>query len=339
MKIGTVIGVYLSDEEPDSFGSIIVQLKEGGNANLLRCFPLSTNSRNIPVLGEQVFVLTASSDEASGTKSVTKNYYLSTVSLQKNINHNALPKLTEVEGTPVPNFNQVSNGVPNSGGGDDEPDFGNGFVEVPNLSQLQPFLGDIIYEGRFGQSIRFGYTPKNTKQSDNKIKGAVEEPSWKSDTPEAPITIFRNGAGKVSGYNKFVIEDVNEDASSMWMTSKQKVSLKPSNGFSLGVLPVGEYKNPQLILNSDRIILNSKSDSVLISGKKSVNVSTTNWKADMDIIFSQLEAITDALIQLAPSLTGAVTGVGAPIPLVQTAGPKLASAVAQIKTQLTLMKQ
>ena len=126
------------------------------------------------------------------------------------------------------------------------------------------------------------------------------------------------------------------------MTSKQKVSLKPSNGFSLGVIPVGQYSNPQLILNSDRVVINSKSDSVLISGDKSVNISTTNWKADMDIIFSQLEAITDALIQLAPQLTSAVgaSAVGpVPIATLSAAGPQLASTAAQIKTQLTLMKQ
>ena len=123
------------------------------------------------------------------------------------------------------------------------------------------------------------------------------------------------------------------------MGSKQKIGLKSSNKFTLGTTPTGTYNKPQIILNSDRIVLNSKTDSVLISGAKAVNVSTTNWKADMDVIFSQLESITDALLKLAPQLTVATTVVGAPVPSLNTAGPQLLSTITQVKTQLQLMKQ
>jgi len=337
MKLGTVVGVYLSDDTYENFNSITVSLRDRGSKNLLRCTPLDTNSRKIPVIGEQVYVLVGNSDEASGASNSTKNYYLSTVGIQNNVNHNALPKLTKAEGSSVPNFSQVSNGIPIQGSTDNKIDFGIGFVEDSSISQLQPFLGDVIHEGRFGQSMRFGYTPQNTKQSDNKIKGVVNEPSWQSTTPQSPITIIRNG-GQSNGYNKFVIEDINEDDSSIWLGSKQKIGLKSSNNFTLGVIPTGTYKNPQIILNSDRVVINSKSDSVLISGDKSVNVSTTNWKADMDTIFSQLEAITDALLQLAPAITAATAGP-LPVPSLTTAGPQLLSTITQVKTQLTLMKQ
>ena len=337
MKLGTVVGVYLSDDTYENFNSITVSLRDRGSKNLLRCTPLDTNSRKIPVIGEQVYVLVGNSDEASGASNSTKNYYLSTVGIQNNVNHNALPKLTKAEGSSVPNFSQVSNGIPIQGSTDNKIDFGIGFVEDSSISQLQPFLGDVIHEGRFGQSMRFGYTPQNTKQSDNKIKGVVNEPSWQSTTPQSPITIIRNG-GQSNGYNKFVIEDINEDDSSIWLGSKQKIGLKSSNNFTLGVIPTGTYKNPQIILNSDRVVINSKSDSVLISGDKSVKVSTTNWKADMDTIFSQLEAITDALLQLAPAITAATAGP-LPVPSLTTAGPQLLSTITQVKTQLTLMKQ
>lgn len=341
MKLGTVISVNLSDTESDNFNSIVVSLTDRSAVNALRCYPLNPNSRHIPILGEQVYVVVANSDDASASSQSTRNYYMSVVGLQKNVNHNALPSLTNSEGTPTPNFSQVSNGIPIQSSTDNKIDFGIGFVEDSSISQLQPFLGDVIHEGRFGQSIRFGYTPQNTKQSDNKIKGVVNEPSWTSTTPESPVTIIRNG-GQSNGYNKFVIEDINEDDSSIWLGSKQKIGLKSSNNFTLGVIPTGTYKNPQIILNSDRVVINSKSDSVLISGDKSVNVSTTNWKADMDTIFSQLEAITDALLQLAPQLTAAVVPVGpvpVPVATLTAAGPQLLSTITQVKTQLTLMKQ
>ena len=338
MKLGTVVGVYLSDDTYENFNSITVSLRDRGSKNLLRCTPLDTNSRKIPVIGEQVYVLVGNSDEASGASNSTKNYYLSTVGIQNNVNHNALPKLTKAEGSSVPNFGQVSNGIPAQSSTDSPNDLGIGFEEVSNLSQLQPFIGDVIHEGRFGQSIRFGYTPQGTKGSDNRIKGVVTEPSWKSTDPKSPITIIRNGAGESRGYNKFVIEDINKDDSSIWLGSKQTIGLTPSNSFTLGVTPTNLYKNPQIVLNSDRIVLNSKSDSVLISGDKSVNVSTPNWKADMDVIFSQLESITNALLQLAPAITAATAGPF-PVPSLTTAGPQLLSTITQVKTQLTLMKQ
>jgi len=345
MKLGTVVGVYLSDDTYENFNSITVSLRDRGSKNLLRCTPLDTNSRKIPVIGEQVYVLVGNSDEASGASNSTKNYYLSTVGIQNNVNHNALPKLTKAEGSSVPNFSQVSNGIPIQGSTDNKIDFGIGFVEDSSISQLQPFLGDVIHEGRFGQSMRFGYTPQNTKQSDNKIKGVVNEPSWKSTDPKSPITIIRNGAGESRGYNKFVIEDINKDDSSIWLASKQTIGLTPSNSFTLGVTPTNLYKNPQIVLNSDRIVLNSKSDSVLISGDKSVNVSTPNWKADMDVIFSQLEelknqvlAINNALIPLGVGLTGIPLTAPLGAPLTQ-ATSQVATKLIQITTQLQLMKQ
>lgn len=338
MKLGTVIGVYLDDDTYENFNTITVSVKDRGTKNIIRCTPLDTNSRKIPILGEQVYIVVANSDEASNSSQATKNYYTSVVGIQNNVNHNALPNLTTIEDGGSPNFSQVSNGIPLATSNDSSVDLGIGFEEVSNVSQLQPFLGDVIQEGRFGQSIRFGYTPNGVLRDSNQIKGATIKPSWSASDPKSPITIIRNGAGTSNGYNKFVIEDVNEDDSSIWLGSKQTISLKPSNKFTLGVLPPSNYKSPQIVLNSDRIILNSKSDSVLISGGKSVNVSTPNWKADMDTIFTQLEAITDALIQLAPQLTGAANG-GGPIPTVQAAGPQLASTAAGIKTQLQLMKQ
>jgi len=336
MKLGTVISVNLSDSNPDNFNSIIVSLQDRASKNNLRCFPLSPNSRHIPILGEQVYVIVANSDEASASSQSSRNYYISVVGLQRNVNHNALPKLTNSEGKSTPNFSQAFNGIPIQSSTDSKVDFGNGFVEDSSVSQLQPFLGDIIHEGRYGQSIRFGYTPNNVTISDNKIKGADNKPSWKSSTPESPITIIRNG-GQSKGYNKFVIEDINEDDSSIWLGSKQTIGLKSSNGFSLGVTPQNIYKNPQIILNSDRIVLNSKSDSVLISGKKSVNVSTTNWKADMDVMFTQLEEVTNSLITLSTKMAS----ITATPPLTPLAAPfaELSAKATQIKTQLTLMKQ
>lgn len=331
MKYAQVLEVYLNDDAEFGPYSIQALLKESFRSTKIKAIPLNINQKYIPVVGEYVCIQKAPSDKMSTFGyGQTIFYYSNPVSLQGNVNSNILLNASTLKGNSVGlDYATTALGIPNPSIGRPTDKKNKEFIEVSSLSQLQPYTGDVIHEGRFGQSIRFGYTPQNAESSIS--------PSWTSTDSEAPITILRNGAGSSSGYNKFVIEDVNEDASSIWMTSKQKVSLKPSNGFSLGILPVGQYSNAQLILNSDRVVINSKSDSVLISGKKSVNVSTPNWKADMDVMFTQLEEVTNSLIALSTKMAS-ITAVP---PLTPLAAPfvELSTKATQIKTQLTLMKQ
>ena len=336
---GVVVAVNLTDSG-DEVNTIWVSINKNGNQGLEKASPLNMNVRYIPIKGELVYLVSATSqfgDPIGATGG--KYYYTSPVSVHKNINHNAFPNSTDLELVSAPSFGTISAGIPSSNSSDDTNDFGNGFVELTNLPQLQGYLGDTIFEGRFGQSIRFGYTPENITTGNNSISAVSKTPSWSSTKPESPITIIRNGVTTNDGYNKFVVEDINKDASSIWLTDQQTIKLKLSNKVTLGVTPVSTYKSPQLILNSDRVVINSKKDSVIISGKKSVNISTKGWKADMDVMFTQLEAIVNALNSLAPQLAGAVTSAGAPVPLVQTGGGQLQAAISQIKSQLQLMKQ
>jgi hypothetical protein len=183
------------------------------------------------------------------------------------------------------------------------------------------------------------------------VSGATIEPSWTSPRPEAPITIIRNGVGFSRGYNKFIVEDINRDDSSLYLTSQQKLQIK-TRPFSVGVVPSGIYQNPQAVLNSDRVLINSKKDSVLISGEKGVYVSTPTWKADMDKMFTQLAnlqaqvtALNNTLATLAPALQTALTPVGAPIASLVAVAPSIVARTSQItgqllkiKTELQLMK-
>ena len=334
MKYAQVLQVYLNDDDTNlSPYSIQAIVRGGASPEKIVAIPLNLNSKKIPAVGEFVCIQSAPSADMSGIKtSAVRNYYTDIVSLQSNINANVVEGGYNTTATNAgTDYDMVSAGVPSSTTPSTNSNKKNKeFEEVSNLSQLQPYSGDIINEGRFGQSIRFGYTPQ---KADAKI-----QPSWDSSSPESPITIIRNGAGESNGYNKFVIEDINKDDSSIWLGSKQKIGLKSSNKFTLGATPTGTYNKPQIILNSDRIVLNSKTDSVLISGAKAVNVSTPNWKADMDVMFTQLELITDALLKLAPQLTVAAN-VGGPVPSLNASGPQLLSTITQVKTQLQLMKQ
>ena len=340
MIFGTVENIVLDDKDSEKLYKIFVATTTGLTGNTIEAYPLDMTSKKIPVIGEQVVVVLGSNADANSQKrSSTRNYYISTVGIQSNINHNALPKLNSKSSVGLGNIDGAFAGVSAQSSVDSPHDFGNGFVELKNLSQLQPYLGDVIFEGRFGQSIRFGYTPRNTKRTNSLVSGATIEPSWTSPRPEAPITIIRNGVGFSRGYNKFIVEDINRDDSSLYLTSQQKLQIK-TRPFSIGVVPSGIYQNPQAVLNSDRVLINSKKDSVLISGEKGVYVSTPSWKADMDKMFTQIDElkkqvqeINTALTQLGPALQAAANG-GGPIPTLVAIAPNIISSTAKVTGQL-----
>ena len=351
MIFGTVENIVLDDKDSEKLYKIFVATTTGLTGNTIEAYPLDMTSKKIPVIGEQVVVVLGSNADANSQKrSSTRNYYISTVGIQSNINHNALPKLNSKSSVGLGNIDGAFAGVSAQSSVDSPHDFGNGFVELKNLSQLQPYLGDVIFEGRFGQSIRFGYTPRNTKRTNSLVSGATIEPSWTSPRPEAPITIIRNGVGFSRGYNKFVVEDINRDDSSLYLTSQQKLQIK-TRPFSVGVSPSGIYQNPQAVLNSDRVLINSKKDGVLISGETGVYVSTPSWKADMDKMFTQIDElkkqvqeINIVLSQLGPALQSAANG-GGPVPTLVAVAPTIITKAAQISgklveitTELQLMK-
>jgi LAS superfamily LD-carboxypeptidase LdcB len=99
------------------------------------------------------------------------------------------------------------------------------FVEKGNIGNLQPYEGDFLLQGRMGQSIRFGSqtTPKDPELY-------VQPQPWeKGDAPEgSPITVIRNGQSTSAGggaSNNFVVEDINGDHASVYLTSGQKLPI------------------------------------------------------------------------------------------------------------------
>jgi len=305
MKIGTVQKINLNDKDPNLVNSIIVSTNSGGVGSNIECFPLSLNFRQIPIIGEQVYIVVGSDAASSATAKKSKNYYLSPVSLQYNINHNSLPKLNYLQPGSAAGaaILQSSVGIPARSSTDSSPELGNGFVESPSVSQLQSYLGDVILEGRFGQSVRFGYTPKNVKKSDATVDGASIEPSWSSTKPESPITIFRNGAGLSRGYNKFVVEDINKDDTSIWMTSAQTIPLKTQT-LPITSTPISLYNKPQLLINSGQVVINSKTDNVVLSSNKDIVLATPSNATTIDKIIEAIEILAQGLYPTAVGPTG-----------------------------------
>lgn len=107
--------------------------------------------------------------------------------------------------------------------------------------------------------------------------------NW-STTPEVgdPITILRNGQSNLlsGSAQSTTVEDINNDISSIWLTSTQQLPIEVSSqndylsyGEEKPQSP-NEYIGSQIVLNSGRLLFNSTQDHILFSSQKSINLNS-----------------------------------------------------------------
>ena len=206
--------------------------------------PLSSQIANYPVLGELVNIIDLPSPSTQISPASSYSYY-TLINLWNSVQQNAQPA-------------------------NDTANLGITFVENSNVRSLLPFEGDYIIQGRQGGSIRFSSTTKLHSDSNE----------WSSiGNEDSPITIITNGL-KFDSKKNYYVEQINKDDSSLYLTSTQQLPLQTDRTGVLNPLtnPIdaSKYFNAQAILNSDRIVLNSKKDEVMIFAKTNVEISTKN---------------------------------------------------------------
>jgi hypothetical protein len=277
--------------EWNSLGAIefeYVSTPSGLSNKLSVAYPLQPNIKNYPLVNEIVFLITLPSTGIGLTWNATRSYYVNVVSLWNHPHHNAYPEYSNV--TPpsqIKDYTQTTVGsVRRVTDQSTEIYLGQTFIERSNIHPLLPFEGDIIQEGRWGNSIRLGSTVNGIQNNWSTI-------GINGD----PIIILRNGQSPSSGDEGWIpiTEDINKDLSSIYSTSTQKILLEASSTSYVSYKtdpPTNpkEYKdNPQIILNSGRLIFNTTQDHILLSSKKSINlnaVSSVNIDAPDTIIQS-----------------------------------------------------
>jgi len=238
--------------------------------SLLIAKPLQGNSKNLPLVNEIVYIISLPNTDIASISSNTISYYINTVSLWNHPHHNAFPTSpNNLPPTQQKDYAQTATGnVRRITDQSTEIFLGKTFKERSNIHPLLPFEGDILYEGRWGNSIRVGSTVKNTPNN------------WSTTGSNGdPIMILRNGQGVQTEEGWIpTVEDINNDDSSIYQTSTQKIPLKASSTsyFSYKSNPPqtpDQYAGKQIIINSGRLVFNSTVDHILLSSKKSVNLN------------------------------------------------------------------
>lgn len=242
--------------------------------------PFFPQFKNYPLVNELVTLIKMPDSDIGRQDTSEIYYYLNTISIWNHPHHNAYPNIFDevkdeeqqadyqaVEGGSVRRVEDKSTEINLQG---DNPSGGT-FVEKPNIHPILPFVGDNIFEGRFGNSIRLGSTTKS--------KGLYKNNWSENGDDNNPITILRNGQPLDAGDEGWlpIVENINKDLSSIYLTSNQLIPIKAASTNYTGLEESPEYPNSykgaQVILNSERVLLNSTKDSVLISGQKVVSLS------------------------------------------------------------------
>jgi hypothetical protein len=206
--------------------------------------PLYPQFQYYPVLGELVYLEDLPSAASQDTSASSQKYYISVINLWGNQQQNSQPAK-------------------------DKDNLGITFVENPNIKTLLPFEGDYIIQGRQGSAIRFSSTTK--------LYSNLNE--WSSiGTEDSPITLITTGLSFTS--QSYYVEQINNDSSSIYLTTTQKLPLQTNRTGTLNPLtnPLNapDYFNSQVIFNADRITLNSKKDEVMIFATTNVEINTNN---------------------------------------------------------------
>jgi hypothetical protein len=291
--IGRVIDIILDENHPKyqeiglgTSGIGIVFIENVGRDNIgtaKMVKPYFPNIKNYPLVNEFVYCFYLPTPTLSSNSDLKREYYyLPNFGLWNTPHFNALPPFVQTPSQPSQNngYQQVEAGAvnitstqPNTLSPDSPINPSqNTFVEKPNIHPLMPFAGDNIYEGRFGNSLRFGSTAKSKSTYKN---------NWSENGNNGdPITILRNGQPQNVSQDGWIptTENISNDLSSVYLTSYQKIpfSIANENFISYTNKPItpSQFSSPQIIANADRVVINAKKDSVLISGEKAVGLSS-----------------------------------------------------------------
>lgn len=265
---------------------------ETKDEDLKVAFPLDRYNFTLPVRGEIVFIdvingkpfYKAIGFQNSVGFNTNLDVLLNTIkTIESNSNTAGLASFKEVQATGIANSNEpnVTQTTVNKGFA------GKYYKRNVRLHQLKPNEGDTLLQGKAGNSIRFsGYIHSD-----------------RTDGKQYPAILIRNGENAESQTNNKVfdttIEDVNKDGTSIQITSGEYISLFKET-VAVDKEAVGKYpssdelKGDQIVVNSGRVIISSKTAETFLFSKKNISIFTD------DIVSIDAEKGLNFIVQNGP---------------------------------------
>ena len=311
----------------DKLFCISVLVYESSKETLIKNVqPISANIKQIPIIGESVLIVKGYNNTTTRTTRSHQWYYFPSIGTISNTNHN-------YQSIPVNSST---------------------FIEDANFLKTeivpkQPFRGDFLIEGRWGNSIRLGSSVK-TNEDEYTVTS-----TWNSNKDGDPIIILTNTRAKprvapigprtqaqsssdavnllmnINPIETYSIENVESDDASLYLTSTQNIkrlsfgTKKNPNSLKTMLPNESEFKQSQFIGVADRIVLSAKTDLAVINSPRGIilnttgvvkigNDSATSNLVHGDILYKMLQQILNQLrtpIQCGTMLGGFTSYTGA----------------------------
>ena len=142
-------------------------------------------------------------------------------------------------------------------------------------SAIREAIGDTLFEGRHGNSIRIGSRSNNpyvfisnNRHPNNSVE-SIADGSLITITSNGSLTQhLGNSQGVVFKLSSDTVEENNYPIGDIYTSV---------NGFSDDAFIYNDSVKNQMLLHSDRIFLNSKLDDVYISSKKDIHIGTGRY--------------------------------------------------------------
>lgn len=230
--------------------------------------PIDSNRRGYPMKHEVVVI----------AKYLGNYYYTHRINFLSNINHNedtwiSINYQKHKKKNKSRNYEKRAAGSTRNQNIKPDPPLGDVFERDDDFKPLIHEEGDIILEGRFGNSVRFGSNQETHK-------------------PLMKIRVGQYEEAKNKDYLEPIFEDINKDASSIYLGEDELFKLKPatrdmsSHYFSVKYSdddPPEEFDGKQIIENSDRIVLNTKKNQFITYSKDSTHMlSNEDFTKDIE---------------------------------------------------------
>tara|TARA_Y100000310_G_scaffold94529_1_gene92262 strand:+ start:191 stop:1372 length:1182 start_codon:yes stop_codon:yes gene_type:complete len=207
-------------------------------------YPLMPNITNIPLVGEHVVV----------TEYEGKHFYTSIINIKNSSNENAII------------FDSPENTK-----------FGKTFKRNTTIKRVDVCEGEIVFEGRFGNSIKLGCNHKNNSPN-IKIRAGQR-------------VDFEQVKGTVP-------EDINEDKSSIYLSTDESFSIK---GGKFGDKRVS---GNSIVMNSDKLFFNSRDGDVHLRASKDVIFESSKGSIVLNAKSGQTIKMGDPKAPMLPTING-----------------------------------
>ena len=199
--------------------------------------PIDPKIKNYPVVGELVVVANYNG----------KSYYWNTLNSFNSPNENSVPGISYIGTGETPPTTLAK--------------FGKRFERNGSIRQVKAEEGDLIFHGRFGNSINLGSNDnspvvkiRSGQRTD--IQGVIKE-NDKPDIKSLKNIVNRGGP---------IPEDINKDKNSIYLSTGKKYLIRNSNDkFN----PL-EVNGNSIIINSDKLIFNGRNGNVNIRASKNL---------------------------------------------------------------------